>query len=113
MRHDRIGIAAIRRMMLQQVMHFAVTTDEVDQKHPRDRIAAELVQRGESFTRSFGHNGKTNPWKGTSVGGAAKPPLQPGGDLPQVRSGESDRANRVMHTDSNRKPEGNAYQNKE
>ena len=48
LRHDRVGIAAIRIVMLPDGPDLVEPADEVHQQHPGHRVAAELVQRGDS-----------------------------------------------------------------
>ena len=48
LRHDRVGIAAIRVVMLPDGADLAEAADEVDQQHAGHGVAAELVERGDA-----------------------------------------------------------------
>ena len=45
LRHDRVGIAAVRIVVLQHRVARLETAHEVDQEHTQDGVPAELVQR--------------------------------------------------------------------
>ena len=68
LRHDRVGIAAIRIVMLEDRRHRLEAADEVDQQHADDGVAAELVEGIDPGTLRgvVRHEGLDSP-----VGGAA------------------------------------------
>jgi hypothetical protein len=45
--HDRVGVAAIRVVVLQDRRDGPVAAQEIHQQHPGDRVAPELIERGE------------------------------------------------------------------
>jgi len=45
MRHDRIGIRVVGVVVLEYIMHNLKTANKIDEKHPHNGIAAELVKR--------------------------------------------------------------------
>ena len=52
--HDRVGIAAIRVVVLQDRRDGREAAQEVDQEHPGDGVAAELVERLDPSRTGFG-----------------------------------------------------------
>ena len=51
--HDRVGVAEIRQavVVLQDLGKGDQAADEVDDEHPRDGVAAELIHRHDSGGR--------------------------------------------------------------
>jgi hypothetical protein len=45
LRHDRVGVAVVGVVVLEDGMNRGVATDEVHQEHPGHGVAAELVHR--------------------------------------------------------------------
>ena len=48
LRHDRIGITAIRVVVFEHRRHHLVSAQEVDKEHAHHGVAAKLIQRDDS-----------------------------------------------------------------
>ena len=48
LRHDRVGVAAIRVVVLEDRRHHLVAAQEVDEEHADDGVAAKLVERDDT-----------------------------------------------------------------